>query len=432
MTNTFQTRTREKHQKKIAQAISRVESAGQPTAAEQLRGYADRIASQVKPSTLETYATQLSKICRATGKAPDDLTNDDLRAHFKTLDGMSNGTKYSVYQALRSYFCDYRHYDRQMNSDLTSRWETLMANIKRPSITKRLMSDDDLIKPDDLNRLIRAARNTRDKAFIAMLFETGARIGELASVEVKDVRLDSTPVKVYIRHSKTEDKAGRRVVYLINSIPYLKRWLEEHPKNMGEGFYTSNVPLWLTLNRTGRPPTIGAWSVVIKRAGEAAGVNKRLFHHLFRHSRAYDLSYNYGLGLKEIKETLGHTQIQTTDGYLTINKDLMIQKLMGGTDEAERVREREEAIKAGKPVMCACGEENEPGRAFCHKCGRVVNRKVAREIYAQKESENEALEKRLKVMEESIKALAAARGDVGKLKQAREIARKKDERGAEA
>lgn len=419
MANQYQDRKRKQCERKIAQAVERLKAADLPKAAKQLKTYTERLSSQVKPTTLETYATCLSKIARALHKDLDDLNNKDMRGYFKTLQGMSNGTRYAFYQSLRSYFCDLKRYDRQMNQDLTSKWEELMENVKRPSLSKRLMSDDDLVKPEDLQKLIKAARNTRDKAFLSMLFETGCRIGELASVEVKDVHLESEPARLYIQHSKTEDKAGRRVVYLINSIPYLKRWFDDHPDNDGNpSFFRKKIPLWKTLNRTGNAPTAGAWNVVLKRAGEVAGVHKRLYHHLFRHSRAYDLSYNYGLGLKEIKETLGHTQIQTTDGYLTINKDLMIQKLKGGVDEKEVAKKREQAIKEGQPVTCVCGVQNEPRRAFCYSCGRVINSKVAKELITQKDEEKGELEQRMKRMEKMLELIVASGMDADSISEA--------------
>jgi len=416
--NQFQDITTKRTKKKIAQAISRVRQAGLTAAAAELSAYTEKVKSQVRPKTLENYSNQLSKIIRDTGKEPDKFTNEDLRSFFNKISSMSNGTKHGAFQALRSYFCDYKKYNRIMNQDLTSKWETLTANIKRPTVSKRLMSDDDLIKPEELEMLIRAARYDRDKAFLSMLFETGARISELSSLEIMDIRLDSKPIKVYIQHSKTEDKEGRRVVYLIKSEPYLKRWLEQHPRNNNKAFYHSNVPLWLSLDKNERPPTIYGWAQMMKRCAQRAGIKKHLYHHLFRHSRAYDLHYNYGLGVKEVKELLGHSKLETTDGYLKINKDLMIQKLQGGANEVELIKEREEAIKAGKPVLCFCGEHNEPRRAFCHKCGRVINQDTAKELVSKKEEEKTAIETRLKRMEEMLRAITMSNANIDLLKKA--------------
>lgn len=404
--NLYQQLQKQTSKKKVTQAITRIRATGLTEAAEELQAHTEKLKSQVRPKTLENYANHLSKIIRTINKNPNSFNNDDIRAYFNSIQDKSNGTKYAVYQSLRSYFCDYKKYDRMMNKDLTSKWEELMANIKRPVQSKRLMSDDDLIKPEELEALIKGCRDDRDKAFFSMLFETGARIGELISLEMKDVRLESTPVKVYIRHSKTEDKEGRRVVHIIKSVPYLKRWLDQHPLNKDPSFFSSNNPLWVSLDKNQRVITIYGWSQALNRAAKRAGITKHLFHHLFRHSRAYDLHYNYDFDIKEVKEVLGHSKLETTDGYLKINKDLMIQKLTGGVHDVEESMRREEAIKAGRPVLCACGIENEPKRAFCVSCGRVVNQEVAKELYANKDKEKQELEERMRRMEGMLKVIA--------------------------
>lgn len=75
----------------------------------------------------------------------------------------------------------------------------------------------DLLTKEDIEAQIEAAYNPRDKAFIALLYETGARIGELIDLKVGDI----------------EDREhGRKVI--IEGKPELDayRWLNLSPISM--------------------------------------------------------------------------------------------------------------------------------------------------------------------------------------------------------
>lgn len=391
-TNQYVTRRTDITRHKTDQAIERITL---PTAKKEIQAYRTALESQVRPTTLSNYVQFLSKIVRVTKTPLSKMKNADIRQYFNTLAGMSNGTKYAAYQALRSYFCDYLRYDRMIEKDLSNRWENLMANIHKPTPSKRLLTSNDLLTPEDLDQLLKACRSSRDKALLLVLYETGARLSEVLSMEVGDINLSSHPVEIKIKHSKTEDKKGRRAVYLIRAESYLKQWLSEHPLNKGAEFYTSHTLVWVTEPTHGEyaPITTNAAGLLIDRLKKRAGIPKKraIFAHLFRHSRASDLHQNYGLDVKEIKELLGHSKIETTDGYLTLNRNVMIQKLEGKSDEALEAR-KAEALKRGNPLPCACGVTNDPQAAFCYACNRVVNPEVARELMKQRSEERKELE----------------------------------------
>lgn len=57
----------------------------------------------------------------------------------------------------------------------------------------------DLLTREDVQALKDACQNTRDRAFIAMLYETGVRIGELIDLAVGDIEDHNHGRKVVIR-----------------------------------------------------------------------------------------------------------------------------------------------------------------------------------------------------------------------------------------
>lgn len=401
--NQYQIRAKEINKTKVHQAVERLR-ADNKQAGDELANYAKEIEGKVRPKSLENYVNQLSTIARTINKPFSQFTNKDTKKFFKKV---SKGSRYASWQSLRSYFCDHRHYDRMIEKDLRNKWELLMQNIQKPTTPKRLLTQNDLITPEDLDKLLAACRNPRDKALVMTLFETGARLSEVLSMEVQDINLTSQPIEIKIKHSKTEDKKGRRPVYIFRAEPYLKAWLEQHPFNDGKpGFYTGHTPVWVSWQPTHgatETMTTNTAGLMLERLKKRAGIPKQkaIFAHLFRHSRASDLHDNFGLDVKEIKEILGHSKLETTDGYLTINRSTMIAKMQGKADTAMEKR-RAQALKHGMPIPCACGITNDPQAAFCYKCGRVVNDAVAKELVKAKDDEAEKIRKEMQAMREEF------------------------------
>lgn len=75
---------------------------------------------------------------------------------------------------------------------------------------------EEILNKEEVKRLIRTANNTRDKAFISTLYESGCRIGELLPIKWK--HLDFTPeegVKLTVN-----GKTGYRKILLVSSKSY--------------------------------------------------------------------------------------------------------------------------------------------------------------------------------------------------------------------
>ena len=70
--------------------------------------------------------------------------------------------------------------------------------------------------------MIRTARNIRDKAIIALLFDAGIRSGELLNMKIKDVDFNTESA-----HITVNGKTGMRKVPILFSAPYIARYLDE-------------------------------------------------------------------------------------------------------------------------------------------------------------------------------------------------------------
>ena len=73
--------------------------------------------------------------------------------------------------------------------------------------------------------MISCLGSKRDKAFLSMLYQTGARISEIGNLRMKDVNACENGYLINITISKTKE----RTPIVFEETYYISRWLTEHP-----------------------------------------------------------------------------------------------------------------------------------------------------------------------------------------------------------
>lgn len=145
------------------------------------------------------------------------------------------------------------------------------------------------------------ARDGRTGLMLQTLLETGARASELVALRVEDVSLAERVM--VIRHGKG---AKRREVPLRRELAQLLR-LHIGARRAGPLFASRQqgsdaVPHTLTRQRVGQ---------VVREVARAAGITKRVYPHLLRHTVATRL-LALGLDITDLQRFLGHESITTT------------------------------------------------------------------------------------------------------------------------
>jgi len=125
----------------------------------------------------------------------------------------------------------------------------------KPKNVKNGKLPEDLLTKEEVSRMIDCAQNPRDKAMIAVLYESGCRVGELCNLNIKDITFDEYGCVVLFPRGKT----GPRRVRLAFSTPFLATWIDNHPLKDPDSW------LWVNLGQTNR-----------NEAMRYAGVNKML------------------------------------------------------------------------------------------------------------------------------------------------------------
>ena len=159
----------------------------------------------------------------------------------------------------------------------------------------------DTLTEGEVARIIAATKNSREKAIIGLLAYSGLRASELCNLRVNDVDLDNGVVKVI------EGKGGRDGISYIPSecCKMISEYLKE---------YDTNPHLFKTLRMRAKYTT---WALrkLIKKVARKAGVEKRTYPHLFRHSLATNL-VKKGANILTVQKQLRHKNLETTQIYI--------------------------------------------------------------------------------------------------------------------
>jgi len=164
---------------------------------------------------------------------------------------------------------------------------------------------DRLTVEEELRFLDQAyAQGGRTGLMLQTLLETGARASELVQLRVEDVSLAERVIA--IRHGKGDK---RREVPVRRDLAQLLR-LHIGTRRAGPLFASRQqgsgpVPYMLTRQRVGQ---------VVRDVARAAGITKRVYPHLLRHTVATRL-LALGMDITDLQRFLGHESIATTRLY---------------------------------------------------------------------------------------------------------------------
>jgi integrase len=225
----------------------------------------------------------------------------------------------------------------------------------------------EILTEHEIDKLIGVADHPRDKAFISMLYELGARIGEIGKLSIKDISRDK-----YSFILDLSGKTGPRTPRIVSSDPYLSAWLNMHPfKN------SPDAPLWIMLGERNKQERMryGAFRALILRLKERAKLRKRIYPHLFRHTRVTHLLINKQINESQAKVYFGWVPSSTmlSEYSHLVSKDVNDMML-----ELHGIKTPENAQHEPKIKQCPrCQDLNPKDHLFCKKCGGVLDVKTA-------------------------------------------------------
>lgn len=162
----------------------------------------------------------------------------------------------------------------------------------------------------------------RNRFFMILLYDTGARIQEILDLKLKDIHLKDQTPSIYLTGKGNKTRA---VPLMDKTIAHLQEYMKTFHS---DGDLKNDQYLFYILIKglKGKMSDDNVSYFLKHYAGSAhqicSEVPLQMHAHLFRHTRAMHL-YQAGIPLSYIKDFLGHVSINTTDIYASTDTSMM-------------------------------------------------------------------------------------------------------------
>ena len=261
---------------------------------------------KLEPKTQDAYVRAVRKLAAFLGRSPDTATVEDLRSFQLHLvdTGASPITLNTTLTGLKFFF------------DITLGQGELMAKMQPVKVPRTLPV---VLSPQEVARLLGAARNVKHQAALSVAYGAGLRVSEVIALKVGDV--DSQRMTLRVEQGK-----GAKDRYAMLSPVLLQRlrtwWRIGHAQGKilpGGWLFPGLDPM--------DPLTPRQLNRAVHDAAEAAQIGKRVTPHTLRHSFATHL-LERKVDIRVIQVLLGHKKLETTSIYTHVATALL-QEVIG-------------------------------------------------------------------------------------------------------
>jgi len=257
-----------------------------------LKGYSN--------STIRTYVNEMAQLLKVLGSIPaDKLSEDHLKRYLlfcvEKLK-LKENTLHSRINALKFY------YEKVLGRQRFF-WE--IPRPKKPILLPKVLGEDELA------RLFNALNNLKHKAMLFTAYSGGLRVSEIAALKIKHI--DSGRMQILIERAK--GKKDRYVNLSPVLLDVLRAYVKKYKPRPQEYLFESE--------QTGRAYPTRTIQRVFQLAKLRARISKDVGIHSLRHSFATHL-LEKGTDIRYIKDILGHYNIKTTERYLHVAREKMV------------------------------------------------------------------------------------------------------------
>lgn len=250
------------------------------------------VGRDLSAATIQNNTSIMVHVAKNIKTDLDKLTKADVKAYKRVIkywmrkDGkpVANATK-------KQYLVGFKQFIKWAADEYENPAYIKFLDDLKIKLKDKRKDPSDMLTEEEVDKLIQAAREPRDIALISVLAESGCRVGELISSQIRHVKFTSE----FAWLTFPEGKTGARTVPLKESIVYLENWLAAHPLRGNE-----NAPLFVSTNmmsatrgaadKNYQPMNADSVLHTIRRLAKRAGITKRIYPHLFRHTCATRLA----------------------------------------------------------------------------------------------------------------------------------------------
>lgn len=267
-------------------------------------------------NTIRSYRSDLEQYLawvRREGIRPLEVSHRELRRFFAEMSeaGYAPKTMNRRLSALRTL------YGWLLGEGITT--EDSAAVISSRKVVRSLPKT---MTQDEVSRLLddcdtETPEGLRDRAFLELLYASGARISEVSGLDVSDVELGrQAQVRLFGKGSK------ERIVPL---YPLCCSWVELYEREGRPSLLLATKPgvapsEALFLSTRGNRMSAAALRKRFELHARLAGLDNEVTPHAMRHTFATEL-LSGGADLRSVQELLGHESLSTTQIYTHLSVD---------------------------------------------------------------------------------------------------------------
>ena len=270
-----------------------------------------KLEKGLSPHSVEAYLGDLEKLRQyqelmhpQTG--PRDLTREQLGQFLIWISelGLSARSQARILSGIKTFY-RYLLLEDQIQSDPTALLEGPRLGSKLPEVLSvaeidRMLGCIDLSKP----------QGRRNRAMLETLYSCGLRVSELVALQISGIFRAEGFIRVIGKGDKER---------LVPVSPSALREIDFYlPDRHTLPVQPGNEDI-LFLNRRGKMLTRNMVFILIKELAAAAGIQKKVSPHTFRHSFATH-QVEGGADLRAVQEMLGHESITTTEIYTHLDR----------------------------------------------------------------------------------------------------------------
>ena len=243
-------------------------------------------------STIRQYGTFLKELLVYVGKPVQEITGDDIvgclnaYAEARQISGSTKDHKRLICSSFFNFLHDRGYISRNPMATIDP--------IKYVAEVREALNSREVEK-----MRIACGANIRDNLVLELFLATGCRVSEVVGMRVEDIDMDNGCVKVLGKGQK------ERIVFFSDRVlEYLERYLDGRKEG----------PVILSVRAPHQGLKKNALENIVREIAKKAGIAKRVFPHLLRHTFA-TRALNKGMPLPTLCDIMGHASTETTRIY---------------------------------------------------------------------------------------------------------------------
>ncbi len=285
-------------------------------------------------------------------KNAEQITKQDVEEYILSIKRVKKQNTVHHYRIELKFFFNWLKPENNFFSDITTRME------------KNKLPAELILNPEEIMKIIKSTRNQRDRALIFTIYDSAARLDEILSLKIKDVQFDSYGATI-----KVHGKTGERIIRIIDSVPDLQLWVNQYQGNEND-FLFPKLPEKTKFSKNGTRNMLTA-------ACKRAGIKKKVYPHLLRHSKITHLS-KAGMNEMQLRIFAGWEKDSNTPAiYLHLSGQDVENKIfeINGIKPIEQKQEIKPSIK----ICPRCQTKNTFDTVYCRTCSMILDQNIAQE-----------------------------------------------------